>query len=167
MTLSPDVVQYLFDLVDETGPGPPPSTDPYTPANPNQFVRKKALAELAFLAGVHIPDTVGDVASNPIVDVVKRSCYLIFKESSKGVGVTAKPPSVAPGEISVRVDVSIPNSLFSPTQLRVKVDLPESAGLSPEAIVDLQQAVGMSYGKAVQLIVEPANHGAGVTENSS
>lgn len=102
----------------------------------------------------------------PAPNVVKRSVYLVFNDKSATVLAKAKHPMVGAGEVALRLDVSLPGSLFSAIQLRAQVDIPESAGISPEALVDLKQALGMSYGKSVQLIVEPAN-GTSSSENSS
>lgn len=89
-------------------------------------------------------------------DIVTRTCFLIFTEHSKTVQMASKKPKIGAGKVAVEVRLTIPTALFHPTQFYAQVDLPAGHGLSEEAIVDIQGALGMGYGKAVQLIVQPA-----------
>ena len=58
-------------------------------------------------------------------------------------------------EILMSVTLKIPMALFDPVRLHANIDLTDSVGPSQEAIVDLANAIGMTYGKAVELVVAP------------
>lgn len=91
-----------------------------------------------------------------VTEMVERACYLKFSEASTTVKVYGNEPPTGEGEVAMFVTAKIPKSLFSSIKLRAHLNVPEGPGVSEEMLLDLKNAVGMSYGKAVQLIVEPA-----------
>jgi hypothetical protein len=101
----------------------------------------------------------------PMPEMVERHCYLVVTEDKKAVTCFFKEPSVAAGEVAVAVNIRIPKALFHSTRISANIEIPESEGLSEEAMVDLKTAIGMAYGKAVHLIVEPA-HGSTTAKHS-
>jgi ribosomal protein L7/L12 len=123
-----------------------------TLAQRTAFVQYGCVVQVKFEVGKKTTPT---TTNNP--PSVSRTCYLVFEEVSKTVKCFSKSPGTDNGEVAVRVDVDIPTSLFSSPKLRAKINLPEGGGVSQEMFVDLQQAIGMSYGKGVVLTLEPAN----------
>lgn len=86
---------------------------------------------------------------------VEREIFLLVKKDSKTVKVFADVPAVQAGEVCVQVKVRIPEALFDPVRIVANVEIPSSHEAFDTAIVDLQHAVGMTYGKQVQLVVNP------------
>jgi len=89
-----------------------------------------------------------------IHDIVKRTTYLVFHCDSKTVELFAKPMKVAEGSVCIEVTAHIPQSAFYATTLRANVTLPPG-GVGESVVTDIEQAVGMAYGKQVKLIFQP------------
>lgn len=91
-------------------------------------------------------------------ETVKRVCYLVFDEFGPAVKCFSKPPNInGVGQVAMRVEVAIPASYFNPIKLVAKINLPPNPGLANEVFIDLQEAIGMSYGGKVVLKLEPAD----------
>lgn len=57
--------------------------------------------------------------------------YLVLRQSSKHQYLYAKigtrPPKLGPGEVSMQLAISVPDSLFKRPQLRASVSIPDNA----------------------------------------
>jgi len=110
------------------------------------FAMKKVCLEYGFPMDFH-------AEVNSPKEIV-RSCFLRFSTDSKTVEVFAQQPTIATGYACVLVSFTIPTAVFEPTILRAEVNLPP-AGYEVDMITaDLQQALTMSYGQGVKLVVE-------------
>ena len=100
---------------------------------------------------------------------VDLSCYLIVSATLRGSGadawcskssarLTMRSPSLEPGEVPVRISLTLPVALFQRPSLEASIKVPESSAGQPVISADVQsgiaEAIRAATGMDVRLTVE-------------
>lgn len=88
--------------------------------------------------------------------------YLVIRHKQVGwsslmARLTNKLPSLASGEIAIRLDLSVPRALFTKPQLQASITIPESSVTAPvlDAIVldNIKEVLSQQLGVDINLTV--------------
>lgn len=98
-----------------------------------------------------------------MADTFKGNFYLVLRRGKwrfLKARLATKPPSLAPGERAVRINVEVPDALFLTPAIEARVIVPESAVSAPvikAAVLDnIQQLVEQQLGVKLEIsVVEP------------
>lgn len=87
-----------------------------------------------------------------------KSNFYLTVNSRGGVKVTKNRPNVDFDEISIRMDLDVPDMLFKKPQLTASITIPESAAVPKEIDVEMQDniqnAIETATGLNVRLTIQ-------------